>query len=53
VGEEADDRVSAWKGPGRPVNAPGERAEVLAGLASVSAVFAIGGDPPPAAAPTT
>lgn len=45
VGVEEDRRVAAWKGPGRPVNTADERAEVLAALRSVDAVFVIEGDP--------
>ncbi|MFC4908725.1 adenylyltransferase/cytidyltransferase family protein [Actinomadura gamaensis] len=45
VGVEDDDRVRAWKGPGRPVNPAAERAEVLAALRSVAGVFVISGPP--------
>ena len=45
VGVEADDRVKAWKGPGRPVNPVAERAEIVAALKAVAAVFIIAGDP--------
>ncbi|NYE46328.1 cytidyltransferase-like protein [Spinactinospora alkalitolerans] len=45
VGVEADERVRAWKGPGRPVNPAEERAEVLAALACVDGVFTISGSP--------
>ncbi|MEV5573577.1 adenylyltransferase/cytidyltransferase family protein [Spirillospora sp. NPDC052269] len=45
VGVEDDDRVRAWKGPGRPVNAAAERAEVLSALRSVAGVFVISGPP--------
>ena len=45
VGVEADNRVSAWKGPDRPVNTGVERAEMLAALRSVDGVFLVEGDP--------
>lgn len=45
VGIEADNRVSAWKGPGRPVNTGVERAEMLAALRTVDGVFLVQGDP--------
>jgi len=45
VGVEADNRVSAWKGPDRPVNAGIERAEMLAALRPVDGVFLVEGDP--------
>ena len=45
VGVEADNRVSAWKGPGRPVNPGVERAEMLAALRPVDGVFLVQGDP--------
>lgn len=45
VGVEADDRVRAAKGHSRPVNPLADRAEILAALKPVAAVFAIVGDP--------
>jgi len=45
VGVEDDARVRAWKGPERPVNPAAIRAEVLAALRVVDAVFIISGDP--------
>ena len=39
VGVNGDDSVRKLKGPGRPVNTEGDRAAVLAGLESVTAVF--------------
>jgi cytidyltransferase-like protein len=45
VGVEADNRIAAWKGPGRPVNTGVERAEMLAGLRAVDGVFLVNGDP--------
>ncbi|MFD3687052.1 adenylyltransferase/cytidyltransferase family protein [Nocardiopsis sp. NPDC058631] len=45
VGIESDLRVGAWKGPGRPVNPAGERAETVAALASVAGAFVIEGPP--------
>lgn len=45
VGVEDDDRVRAWKGPGRPVNTAAERAEVLSALRSVAGAFVISGPP--------
>jgi cytidyltransferase-like protein len=45
VGVEDDNRVAYWKGSGRPVNRVSDRAEVLAALRPVSAVFVIAGDP--------
>ena len=45
VGIEDDDRVAALKGPDRPVNRVEERAEVLAALRPVDAVFVISGPP--------
>ncbi|RFU41013.1 cytidyltransferase [Actinomadura logoneensis] len=45
VGVESDDRVRAWKGPGRPVNPAAERAEVLCALRSVAGAFVISGPP--------
>ncbi|MFG1920353.1 adenylyltransferase/cytidyltransferase family protein [Cryptosporangium sp. NPDC048952] len=45
VGVEADNRVSAWKGPGRPVNTGVERAELLAALRTVDGVFLVQGEP--------
>jgi cytidyltransferase-like protein len=45
VGVEADNRVSAWKGPGRPVNTGIERAEILAALRTVDGVFLVQGEP--------
>lgn len=50
VGLESDDRVRAWKGPGRPVNPAEVRAEVLGDLRSVAGVFLVSG-PPDAAQP--
>lgn len=45
VGVEDDQRVSAWKGPGRPINTGVERAEMLAALRPVDGVFLVHGDP--------
>jgi cytidyltransferase-like protein len=45
VGVEADNRVSAWKGPNRPINTDVERAEILAALRTVDGVFLVQGDP--------
>jgi D-glycero-beta-D-manno-heptose 1-phosphate adenylyltransferase len=45
IGIEDDARVRAWKGPQRPVNPAGSRAEVLAALKVIDAVFVISGDP--------
>ncbi|SHN05697.1 adenylyltransferase/cytidyltransferase family protein [Cryptosporangium aurantiacum] len=45
VGVESDNRVAAWKGPGRPVNTGVERAEMLAALRTVDGVFLVQGDP--------
>jgi D-glycero-beta-D-manno-heptose 1-phosphate adenylyltransferase len=45
VGVEDDARVGARKGNGRPLVPAAERAEVLAALATVDAVFVIGGPP--------
>ncbi len=45
VGVEDDNRVAYWKGPGRPVNPVSDRAEVLAALRPVAALFVISGDP--------
>ncbi|HET6793863.1 MAG TPA: adenylyltransferase/cytidyltransferase family protein [Acidimicrobiales bacterium] len=45
VGIEDDERVAAMKGPDRPVNHLEERAEVLAALRPVDAVFLISGPP--------
>ena len=45
VGVEDDSRVAYWKGSGRPANPVSDRAEVLAALRPVSAVFVISGDP--------
>ncbi|TDQ46910.1 adenylyltransferase/cytidyltransferase family protein [Actinorugispora endophytica] len=45
VGVESDERVRAWKGPERPVNPAGERAEMLAALACVDGVFIVSGPP--------
>lgn len=45
VGVESDARVSAWKGPGRPVNAELDRAAMLAALRCVDGTFIISGDP--------
>ncbi|MEY9210787.1 adenylyltransferase/cytidyltransferase family protein [Thermobifida halotolerans] len=45
VGVESDERVRAWKGPGRPVNPAEERAEVLSALACVDGVFIVSGPP--------
>ncbi len=47
VGLNSDDSVRRLgKGPGRPVNPQQQRAEVLAGLASVDAVVIFGDDTP-------
>jgi len=45
VGVEDDVRVTAWKGPRRPVHPAVERAEMLAALRCVDGVFLIHGDP--------
>ena len=45
VGIESDERVSSWKGPGRPVNPAEERAETIAALACVTGSFTIDGPP--------
>ena len=45
VGIESDQRVRAWKGPGRPVNPAEERAETVAALACVTGAFVIEGPP--------
>jgi cytidyltransferase-like protein len=45
IGIEDDARVRAWKGPQRPVNPARVRAEVLAALKVIDAVFVISGDP--------
>ncbi|MEU3019102.1 MULTISPECIES: adenylyltransferase/cytidyltransferase family protein [unclassified Nocardiopsis] len=45
VGIESDERVRAWKGPGRPVNPAEERAETIAALACVAGAFVIEGPP--------
>ncbi|GAA0264437.1 adenylyltransferase/cytidyltransferase family protein [Cryptosporangium japonicum] len=45
VGVEADNRVAAWKGPGRPINTDVERAEMLAALRPVDGVFVVEGGP--------
>jgi D-glycero-beta-D-manno-heptose 1-phosphate adenylyltransferase len=45
VGVEGDARAAARKGPGRPIVAAEERAELLAALAVVDAVFVVGGPP--------
>ncbi|WP_026120151.1 adenylyltransferase/cytidyltransferase family protein [Nocardiopsis potens] len=45
VGVEDDRRVSAWKGPDRPVNPDTERAEMLAALRCVDGVFIVSGPP--------
>ncbi|WP_116244658.1 adenylyltransferase/cytidyltransferase family protein [Nocardiopsis sp. FIRDI 009] len=45
VGIESDERVRAWKGPGRPVNPAEERAETIAALGCVAASFIIQGPP--------
>ncbi|MFE3459533.1 adenylyltransferase/cytidyltransferase family protein [Nocardiopsis aegyptia] len=45
VGIESDERVRAWKGPGRPVNPAEERAETIAALGCVSGAFTIEGPP--------
>jgi rfaE bifunctional protein nucleotidyltransferase chain/domain len=46
VGLNADASVRRNKGPGRPINPEHERAEVLAGLASVDAVVLFDDDTP-------
>lgn len=46
VGVNSDDSVCRLKGPGRPVNCQQDRALVLAGLESVSAVSLFGQDTP-------
>ncbi|MBE1457016.1 cytidyltransferase-like protein [Nocardiopsis terrae] len=46
VGIESDERVRAWKGPGRPVNPDAERAETIAALSCVTGSFIIEGPPP-------
>ena len=45
VGIESDERVRAWKGPGRPVNPAEERAETITALSSVNGSFIIEGPP--------
>jgi cytidyltransferase-like protein len=45
VGVEGDGRAAARKGPGRPIVPAEERAELLAALAVVDAVFTIDGPP--------
>lgn len=45
IGIEDDERISAWKGPGRPVNPADERAEMLCALRTTHAVFIISGPP--------
>ena len=45
VGIEDDERVAALKGPDRPINGVEERAEMLAALRPVDAVFVISGPP--------
>jgi cytidyltransferase-like protein len=45
VGLEADARVAHWKGDGRPLNPLALRAEVMAALRPVDAVFLIEGPP--------
>lgn len=45
VGIESDERVRAWKGPGRPVNPAEERAETIAALSCVTGSFVIEGPP--------
>ncbi|WP_159944561.1 MULTISPECIES: adenylyltransferase/cytidyltransferase family protein [unclassified Nocardiopsis] len=45
VGVESDERVRAWKGPGRPVNPAEERAETIAALGCVRGAFVIEGSP--------
>lgn len=45
VGIESDERVRAWKGPGRPVNPDAERAETIAALSCVTGSFIIEGPP--------
>ncbi|AFR10648.1 adenylyltransferase/cytidyltransferase family protein [Nocardiopsis alba] len=45
VGIESDERVRAWKGPGRPINPAEERAETIAALSCVSGSFIIEGSP--------
>lgn len=45
VGIECDERVRAWKGPGRPVNPAEERAETVAALSCVTGSFVIDGPP--------
>jgi rfaE bifunctional protein nucleotidyltransferase chain/domain len=46
VGLNSDESVRRNKGPGRPINTEGERAEVLAALACVDAVVMFGEDTP-------
>ncbi len=46
VGVNADSSVRRNKGPERPINPEGERAEVLAALGAVDAVVLFGGDTP-------
>lgn len=43
VGIESDERVRAWKGPGRPVNPAEERAETIVALSCVTGSFVIEG----------
>lgn len=45
VGVEDDRRTQGWKGPGRPLQAAVERAEILLALRAVDGVFLIHGDP--------
>ncbi|MBB4933231.1 cytidyltransferase-like protein [Lipingzhangella halophila] len=45
LGVEDDERITAWKGPDRPVNPADERAEVLSALRTTHAVFVISGPP--------
>ncbi|MFV2198495.1 adenylyltransferase/cytidyltransferase family protein [Nocardiopsis sp. LOL_012] len=45
VGIESDERVHAWKGPGRPINPAQERAETVAALSCVAASFVVEGPP--------
>lgn len=43
VGVEDDERVTAWKGEGRPVNPAAERAEMLSALRCVDGVLCVSG----------